>query len=305
MGMQHDYDKILTRLTVILSRLYQAEQLKPSDLAKEFNVSERTIQRDFKDRLMNFPIYYENKHWKMQKDFKIEKNISVEDAITLDILENLSMNLGDKFHYRTSAILRKLKNRQYSPIFTKLNMEDISNEYESMISFEDAITQKYQIEVKYISRYKEEVIVINPIKIVNFEGLWYLIATDSNNILKSYYIKNITLLNKLDTKFEISKKVESILNNAISVWFTEDEPFEVILEIDNYVAKYFKSKPISNTQKILKEDEQKLTISVMATNDMEIIPIVKSWMPFIKVISPSRIHESVREEAMKFLKYNN
>ena len=29
-------------------------------------------------------------------------------------------------------------------------MEDISSEYESMISFEDAITQKYQIEVKYI-----------------------------------------------------------------------------------------------------------------------------------------------------------
>ena len=74
--MQHDYDKILTRLTVILSRLYQAEQLKPSDLAKEFNVSERTIQRDFKDRLIHFPIYYENKHWKMQNDFKIEKKFN-------------------------------------------------------------------------------------------------------------------------------------------------------------------------------------------------------------------------------------
>ena len=52
---------------------------------------------------------------------------------------------------------------------------------------------------------------------------------------------------------------------------------------------------------IINEDEQKLTISVMATNDMEIIPIVKSWMPFIKVLSPSRIHESVRDVARKFL----
>ncbi len=39
----------------------------------------------------------------------------------------------------------------------------------------------------------------------------------------------------------------------------------------------------------------------MATNDMEIIPIVKSWMPFVKVVSPSRIHDCVREEARKFL----
>ncbi len=39
----------------------------------------------------------------------------------------------------------------------------------------------------------------------------------------------------------------------------------------------------------------------MATNDMEIIPIVKSWMPFVKVVSPSRIHESFRDVARKFL----
>ena len=39
----------------------------------------------------------------------------------------------------------------------------------------------------------------------------------------------------------------------------------------------------------------------MATNDMEIIPIVKSWIPFIKVLSLSRIHESVMDEARKFL----
>ena len=39
----------------------------------------------------------------------------------------------------------------------------------------------------------------------------------------------------------------------------------------------------------------------MATNDMEIIPIVKSWIPFIKVVNPSRIHESVRDEVRKFL----
>ena len=87
--MQHDYDKILTRLTVILSRLYQAEQLKPSDLAKEFNVSERTIQRDFKDRLIHFPIYYENKHWKMQKDFKIEKNTSYKILIKNYVAEDI------------------------------------------------------------------------------------------------------------------------------------------------------------------------------------------------------------------------
>jgi len=40
---------------------------------------------------------------------------------------------------------------------------------------------------------------------------------------------------------------------------------------------------------------------VMATSDFEIIPIVKSWILFIKVISPQRIQDKVKEEATKFL----
>ena len=44
MAYKHDYDKILTRLTIILSRLNDGEALSVTELAKEFNVSERTIQ---------------------------------------------------------------------------------------------------------------------------------------------------------------------------------------------------------------------------------------------------------------------
>ena len=299
--MKHDYDKALTRLTSILSKLYQGEKLKPIDLADEFGVSLRTIQRDFKERLLSFPIYHANGLWQMSSNFKLEKNLSIKDHIILEILENFSQNLGDSFHSQASDILNKLKNRQYSPIFTKLNMEDISDQFESMIIYEEAILSKHPIEIKYTTLSKEDIVTINPIKIVNFEGLWYLVATDVNNKLKSYYIKNITLLKTLNTSFEIPKEVENILNNAISIWFGDDKPFEVIMEIDHHVAKYFKQKPISATQKVLKETDEKLSISVMATNDFEIIPIVKSWIPFIKVISPSRIHHKVQEEAKRFL----
>jgi len=299
--MKHDYDKILSRLTFILSKLYQGEQLVPKELSAEFGVSLRTIQRDFKDRLRNFPLYYKNKSWRMDSDFKIDKALSMKDTITLDILEDFSKSLGDQFHTRSSLIINKLKNRKYSPIFTKLNMENISGEYDSMIAYEEAIISKTQIKIKYTTDKKSSEVKINPIKIVNFDGLWYLVATDENNKLKSYYMKNTTLLKVYKATFIISQEVEQILNNAISIWFSDNEPFEVIMEIDNHVAKFFKQKPISSTQKILEEDENKMTISVMATSDFEIIPIIKSWIPFIKVITPQRIQDTVKEEATKFL----
>jgi len=63
--MKHDYDKILTRLTVILQRLYEGETLSVSALAEEFNVGPKTIQRDFNECLtVRFPIEKEGKGWK-------------------------------------------------------------------------------------------------------------------------------------------------------------------------------------------------------------------------------------------------
>ena len=299
--MKHDYDKIITRLTIKLSKFYQGDKLQPKDLSQEFGVSLRTIQRDFKERLLSFPIFYKDKCWQMESDFKLDRNISIKDSITLDILEEFSKSLGNSFHTQSSTILNKLKNRQYSPIFTKLNMEDISNEFDSMIAYEEAILSKNSIKIKYTTDTKVSEVKINPIKIVNFEGLWYLVATDENNKLKSYYLKYATIIKVYKNTFTISKKIESILDNAISIWFSDNEPFEVIMEIDNHVAKFFKQKPISNTQTILSEDDNKMTISIMATSDFEIIPIVKSWIPFIKIVSPVRIQDRVKEEALKFL----
>lgn len=301
--MIQNYDKALRRITTILSRLYQGERLKAKDLVDEFNVSLRTIQRDFAERLVNFPVYYDytDKVWYMEDGFKLEKNISVKDAVILDILENISKNFGDNFHNQSSKLLNKLKNRHNCPIFTKLNMEDISSEIDNLVQYEDAIINSNTIKINYTTENKNEDVKINPIKIVNFEGFWYIVATDVNNKLKSYRIKNSKLLKIYKATFKIPKEVETILNNAISIWFSDNEPFEVTLQIDNHVAKFFKEKPISATQKIISEDDKYLVLSVMATSDWEIIPIVKSWIPFVKVLNPIRIQNTVIEEAKKFI----
>ena len=87
MPYKHDYDRALTRLRIILQRLNDDEALEVKELAEEFNVSTRTIQRDFNERLItSYPIHQENKKWKMQKGFKIEKIRSIEDELVLDII---------------------------------------------------------------------------------------------------------------------------------------------------------------------------------------------------------------------------
>ena len=306
MAYRHDYDTILTRLTIILSRLNDGEALSVKALAEEFNVSDRTIQRDFNERLISFPIYQDKKKWKMQDGFRLEKSTSVEDAVVLDIMQKLMEGAGNTFSAKANKLLSKIKNDSYNPIYAKLDMEDIGDKLKEVQELEQAIRSKKQIKCRYdFEGYNNKDLDLKPLKIANYEGFWYLKALDSrNDILKKYYLKNIKQITTLDENFESTAKLDSLLDNSISVWFDQNvEPYRVVLNISKDVAKYFKRKPISKSQitESIYEDGS-MDVSVTITDDMEITPFVKYWIPHIKVLEPDSIKEAINDDLKLYIK---
>jgi len=304
---KHDYDKTLTRLISILSKLYEGESLSVKALAEEFNVSERTISRDFNQKLVaSFPIYQDKKLWKMRDGFKLEKSTSIEDIIVLGIIEKLIEGAGTKFASKAKGLLSKIKNDEFNPIFTKLNLEDIGDKLEVVQLLESAIKSKQEIECLYeIKKNKILKAHVKPIKIANFEGFWYLLVQDIHNEdkLKKYVLRNISKIKILDKKFEVDTKVEESLNNALSAWFNnENEPFEVKIHISSEATKYFERIPISPTQIIESiYDDGSKDIVIKITHEMEIIPLVKYWVPHLKIISPLSIQEIVENDLRAYL----
>lgn len=304
MAYKHDYDKILTRLTIILSRLNDGESLSVKALAEEFNVSERTIQRDFNERLISFPIYQDKKKWMMQDGYRLEKSTSVEDAVVLDIMQKLIEGAGEKFATKADKLLSKIKNDSLNPIYAKLDMEDIGDKLSEVEHLERAIKQKQELTCVYTTEQYTKDLTLKPLKIVNYEGFWYLIALDSSkDELRKYYLKNIKNITLLKSHYESNEKLDSLLENSISIWFDHnEEPYRVTLSIAKEVAKYFQRKPISKTQRVenIYEDGS-VDVSVEITNDMEIILLVKYWVPHIRVIEPRNIQDDIEEELFKYL----
>ncbi len=303
MAYKHDYDKILTRLTAILSKLNNGEALSVKKLAEEFNVSERTIQRDFNERLSSFPIYQDRKKWKMQDGFRVEKTKSLEDEIVLDIIEKITEGIGGKFSTKAHKLLSKIKNEDFNPIYTKLNIEDISDKFQEIQLIETAIKEKRVIECSYNdeqhSVYKT---TLQPLKIANYEGFWYLIAL-SNEILKKYYLKNISNTKIKDEIFQNDSKLEKLLENSLSVWFQKDvEPFEVKIYADKIATKYFKRRPLqSQTIETLSQDGT-MEFTVNITHKMEILPIVKYWIPHLRILEPQWIQDEIDNHLREYMK---
>ena len=300
--MPQDYDKILRRLTQILSKLNDGESLSVIALAEEFNVSDRTIQRDFNERLVSFPIYQEGKKWKMQDGFRIEKSKSLEDEIVLDIIEKITEGIGGKFATKSHQLLSKIKNENFNPIYTKLNIEDISDRFTDIQLLETAIREKREIRCAYDNeRDKVFTTTIKPLKIVNFEGFWYLVAL-RKEMLKKYYFKNISGLVLQDTLFETDSKIEEVLENSISVWFDKDEePFEIKLHATKWASKYFQRRPLPTQQVESLSSDGTMDFSVFITHEMEILPIIKYWIPHLHVIAPEWIKEMVAGDLKEYL----
>ncbi len=300
---KHDYDKTLTRLTTILSRLNDGESLSVKALAEDFNVSTRTIQRDFNERLISYPIYQENKKWKMQDGYKLEKSSTLEDTVVLDIMEKLFESIGGKFATKSKHLLSKIKNEDFNPIYAKLNIEDISGQILDIATLENAIKDKSIISYQYNMNKKSNYIEVKPLKVVNFEGFWYLVALDArNDELKKYYLKNISSIQVSNMKFEIDSKLEKQLDNSISIWFQKDvEPFEVKIFANDIASKYFKRRPLpTQTISSLNEDGT-MEFVVKITHEMEILPIIKYWIPHLQVIQPEYLREIIQKDLKYYL----
>ncbi len=305
MGYKHDYDKAMTRLITILQRLYEGESLSVTELANEFGVSTRTIQRDFNEKLIQFPIIKDGKKWKMQEGFHLEKLKGIEEQLVLDLLEKMSENFGARFSQKAKNLLSKIKNPAISPIYTNLNIEDISSYLDVLTKIEKAILNKQLISCKYHIDTNSFDIKIKPLKVANFEGFWYLLAFDTkNNVLKKYHIKSISNVNILQERFSISKDLDNSLQNAINIWFnTKNKPFEVILQIDSEVSKYFQRKPICKSQTITSIDsiDESMELSVKITHAMEIIPTILHWIPRIKVLEPKWLNDEIKKLIKEYI----
>lgn len=70
----HEHDKIAQRLGMLLTRLYSGEKLHLSDLATEYNVTVRTLQRDFNQRLSYLPIEHRSQQYWLDPGFLNHKS---------------------------------------------------------------------------------------------------------------------------------------------------------------------------------------------------------------------------------------
>lgn len=288
------HDKIATRLVSIIIKLNNGESFTVEELATEFNISIRTIQRDLNERLIYLPIVKENNRYSMQS-YALGK-------LTFEDIKNFASISGIKFLYPilNNGFISDILNTKLNSAYLVKNQgfEDISHYQNWFDKISAAILKTSSIEFTY----KEKHRVVNPYKLVNNEGVWYLLA-EENEQLKSFTFSKIKqfMWSNESKVFTPKKDFLNKISQNDTNWFSQ-ELIEVVLEINNTAKEYFFRKDTLPNKQILEQKENHFTVSTKVSYDDEILKVVKYWIPYIRIISPLYLQEKFTNILKDYLK---
>jgi len=285
-----NHDKISTRLSLILTKLNSGERFNLQDLAQEFNVSIRTIQRDINKRFSYLPLKKENGYYFLEEYCLGKLNFEdIKSFATLSGIKDLYPNLNDNFI--VDLLNSKINQTYLIKGYEYENLKSYTKEFELL---NIAIVTKQTISCIYNNKARE----LNPYKLINTDGIWYLSA-DENNSLKTYTISKISNLTTTNKTFKPNEEFENIIAKNQDRWFSKDA-IEVTLEIDSKIKEYFIRRELLPHQKIIEQNDN-LIVTTTVSYDDEILKVVRYWMPHIEILKPTYLQEKLLKDLKTYI----
>jgi len=153
------------------------------------------------------------------------------------------------------------------------------------------------INIQFI--YKNKSRTVQPYKLINTNGIWYLVGVE-HSVLKNFSFSSIIDLEVKEEEFTQDDEIVENLEKHQGVWFTQNH-IEVVLEIDASVANYFLRRELLPNQQVLEHSDEVLILTTQIAYEEEILKIVRYWIPHIKIKSPLDLQEKVERSLKNYL----
>ncbi|OGW69253.1 MAG: hypothetical protein A2036_03915 [Omnitrophica bacterium GWA2_50_21] len=303
-----EYHKKILRLMYILNKLNGNQHVRTSELCKEFNVDVRTVQRDL-NLLQDagFPLVpVEKGIWAFVEGFSLRKMmLTNEEASLLTFFHEIADSLGKNFSESFRSLANKLLSRDDdSPFYIKMPATQAHmKNFPFVKELEKAIDECQKILLTYEADNGNEVFKLSPVKLINFEGFWYLLAMpEGKSAFWKFRSEKIKGLELLDENFDPPRDLKTILDRSVNIWFNADPGEKIVLEIDKDAAHYFKKKIYFPEQRIMKETKDGTLIVESRANFNEVLRTIIHWIPDIRVIKPKELDTKIQGIVTAYLK---
>lgn len=294
--MAQKHDKLATRLGLILTKLNNGETLSTAELAEEFGVTQRTIERDISQRLSYLPLKKDGTSYSLEEFYLGKLTFKdIQNFAAISGIKELFPSLEESF---LKNILDGVINSAY--LIKGHNYSDISEIEDEFKLFEEAINKHLIVNFTYSNKPRK----VEPYKLLNNKGIWYLAGIEGET-LKTFLLTKIVEPVVSSETYKYDSSVVEKLEKEDNIWFS-DKQFEVVLKVDKSVASYFTRRNIIPNQIIIKElEDGGVIVSTKVGHVNQILPIVRYWIPSVRIVSPENLQVELERVLTEYIKKGN
>lgn len=283
-------------------------------------VSRRTIQADIQlmrsDKLgYNAPIIVIDKKFYTYEDPKFSITNTPINQIDVqklrEVVSILKQFNGFSYFEEMTEMIAKLENNLYKSANQSQNY--IQFEGNKLLKGIQYINPLYQailhkktllIEYKSFKAQKSQQNSYYPYLLKEYRNRWFLITkAKGGKTLMTMALDRIISFQEIDNEPFVEYEgvdFEQYYDNLIGVTKTDNQnSSEVILKIDKANAPYILTKPLHHSQKLLKEDEQGLIISIKVVLNYELEREILGFGESMKVLAPRILANKIKKRLEK------
>ncbi|MDP8177469.1 WYL domain-containing protein [Pasteurella skyensis] len=290
-------EKLARRISKILVYLNQGKRLNIDDLASEFDITPRTIQRDF-ERL-SFMEWEEcgNGYYKINRNkMGVLSDEDIDRFSLFASISNLFPKIDRDFFQEKLTQSVQIKGFQY---------EQINHLEKEFNLLKQAIDNHHFVSFKYTKRnpsgqIENKFYQIAPYSLINKNGVWYLIGTDHDK-QKTFCFTQITALQRLNNTFTPNNQLLNEIKKNDSISFG-NQLSEVIVQVSTFAAPYFtRRKLLPNQELVRKLENGELLLVCKNIHSLDIVPIVQYWIPHLTIISPAELQTEMVKKLQQYI----
>ncbi len=329
-------EQILRHWNLLRTLQTRGQGLPLRDLAHEFEVSERTIQRDFETlQEVGMPVEYDEdefgrRYWRLPHDFFASGPlvVSLTEAISLHLADSLLAPLsGTHLADGLTSILNKIRSllpdkaldyfRQLDEIVhvRRVGQTDYTRHADTVRLLVEATRNRETLDVFYHSLWRDEVYetCFDPYGVVYFEGDLYALGhshkAGATRVLKVPRIREVQTTSRLFSR-PSGFKLETHFRNTFGIVRSSGRPAEVVVRFTGPVANVVEERLWHETQQLewhspertlfeQHPDEAGVLIATFRLSDFtELKRWLKGFGRHAEVLKPAELRDEMRDELL-------
>ena len=298
--------------------LAHPEGLTQSEIARRVGVNRSTIHRYLPDLTARFAVYeMDDGRLLIDRDHYLTNvRLTLHEAMVVHLAARLMTTRSDKQNPHAAAALRKLglaleklaprigEHLQHSAEA----MDDAAQRHDPVyLEVLETLTRAWSVghKVRLWHRHEETGRVFEYIFAPYFIEPYAVGQTthaigwrEPPGAVRTLKLERIRRIEPLDESFQIPPDFDlrKLLSDAWGIWYTEDEPVEVVLKFHPRVAHRVRETRWHRSEQVEEQPDGSLIWRARVAEVQEMVPWIRGWGADVEVLEPSALREKLVKE---------